>query len=74
VRLALITSHLSGAANLEVEVQDGIAFIQGDIPRDPRYADSEARFKRALTDMVLSVEGVKHLTLGVRALPSAAVD
>jgi len=74
VRLALVTSHLSGAANLEVEVQDGIAFIQGDIPKDPRYADSEARFTRALTDLVLSIKGVKHLTLGVRVLPSAAVD
>jgi cytidylate kinase len=74
IRLALVTGTLPGASKLEVEVQDGIAFIKGDIPRDPRYADSEARFKKALTDMVLSVEGVKHLTLGVRALPSAAAD
>ena len=74
IRLALVTSHLSGAADLDVEVQDGIAFIRGDIPRDPRYADSEARFTKALTDLVLSIKGVKHLTLGVRSLPSAAAD
>jgi len=74
VRLALVTSPLTRTSNLEVEVQDGIAFIKGVLPRDPRYADAENRSRKALQDLVMSVEGVKHLKLGLDALPSTPMD
>jgi len=74
IRLALATSPLTRTWNLEVEVKDRIATIRGTIPRDPRYADSETRFKKTLTDMVLAIEGVNHVTLGVDTQLAAPVD
>lgn len=74
IRLALATSPLTRTWNLEVAVEDRIATLLGTLPNDPRYADSEKRFKKALTDMVLSIEGVSHVTLRVGTLSSAPVD
>lgn len=74
IRLTLATSPLTRTWNLEVEVKDRIASIRGTIPKDPRYADSEKRFKKAISDMILSIEGVSHVTLGVDTQPTAPVD
>jgi cytidylate kinase len=74
IRLILVTNRDTRSLNLEVAVRDEIAFLKGAIPQDPRYPDGGARFKRQLLDMVMSVDGVKHLTLGVEPLAPPPVD
>ncbi len=74
VRLILVTNPGTKSLDLKVEVRDGIAFLSGAIPQDPRYPDGGARFKRQLQDMIMSVEGIKHATLGVEPLTPVPVD
>ena len=74
VRLILVTHPETKGLNLAVEVRDGIAFLKGAIPDDPRYPDGGARFKKQLREMVMSVEGVKTMTLGVDTLAPISID
>jgi cytidylate kinase len=74
VRLLLVTHRDTRSLNLEVAVRDEIAFVKGAVPQDPRYPDGGARFKRQLQDMVMSVDGVKHMTLGVEPLAPPPAD
>lgn len=74
VRLVLVTSPVARPLNLEVEVRDGIAFIQGAMPQDPRYANAEARFQKQLHDLVMTAPGVKHVTLGIQPLPPPVAE
>lgn len=69
VRLLLVTDAATRAMNLEVDVRDGIAFVRGNVPQDPRYVDAEARFRKQLQDLVMSAEGIKHVSFGIHALP-----
>ncbi len=74
IRLLLVTNPDTRSLDLEVEVREGIAFLKGAIPQDPRYPDGGARFKKQLQSMVMSVEGIKHATMGVEPLAPIPAD
>jgi cytidylate kinase len=63
VRLALLASPATRGWEHALEVKEGIAFLRGAIPDDPRYVDAAKRFRRTVSDVVMAVDGVKDVSL-----------